>query len=59
MGVSASGQGATGGAAPKPSLILNFLNQGYETFDYYDVIAGVPQTLALNFTRNQYEAYAP
>jgi hypothetical protein len=59
LGVSASGQGATGGAALRPSLTLDFLNQGYESFDYFDVIVGVPQTLALNFTQDRYEAYAP
>lgn len=59
LGVSASGQGSGGTAAPNPSLVLNFLNNSYETFNYIDAIAGVPHTLLLNFTQDQYEVYGP
>lgn len=58
LAIGSSGQiGAeAGSSAQNPSLFLNFINQGYESSDYVDAIAGVPSSLLLDFVNLQYEA---
>lgn len=58
LSLSSSSQIGAGadGSAQNPSLFLNFINQGYESSDYVDAIAGVPSSLFLDFVNLQYEA---
>lgn len=58
LGLIASGDIATSGVSADTSysLALDFVNQGYESAEWEDVVYGVPRALDLNFLASEYRA---